>query len=228
MPPGTVPQGTVHYRAADAAANRAEWHRYYGAKRAPHQHLQLDLLGRTDARRVLEIGPYLGYVTALLDNAGYAVTTLDLGPRQFQRPDVPHAMADLSAPDAASLPAADAILCCETLEHLPRAAAEACLAKFRARARWLVVSVPYRGPALYLALHATGWGGQRAAWARFAQPFRRFVPESDPLGHKWELGWRGLSVRGWEAAMASAGWTIRRRVMSAPTRSVFHLAEAIG
>jgi hypothetical protein len=220
-----VPGHTVHYRAADPAANRAEWHRYYGPKRAPHQHLQLDLLGRTDARTVLEIGPYLGFVTALLDNAGYAVTTLDLGPRQFARPDVPHVARDLTAP-AASLPAADAVLCCETLEHLPREAAERCLTLFRQNARWLVVSVPYRGPALYFSCHATPHGGQRAAWARFLQPWQRFIPESDPLGHKWELGWRGLSLRGWEQAIEAAGWRIERRVMSAPTRSAFHLCAA--
>jgi hypothetical protein len=223
-PEAGVPQGTIHYRRPDAAANRAEWHRYYGPKRAPHQHLQLALLGRTDARTVLEIGPYLGFVTALLDNAGYAVTTLDLGPRQFARPDVPHLSLDLTAPGA-RLPAHDAILACEILEHLPFDAALACLGTFRARARWLVISVPFRGFACYLSLHATLWGGQRAAWARFGS-WRRFVPEADPLGHKWELGWRGYSVRRWEAALRDAGWRLRERVMSAPTRSVFHLAEA--
>lgn len=209
------------------AERLAEWHRYHSPKRIRHQHLQLELISRTPARRILECGPNLGCVTALLDNAGYAVTTTDFVPRLFARPDTPHFEMDLTQPDATRLAGHDLILCCETLEHIPREAAERALRAFReSGARFLVVSVPYSGPNLFLELHvAPGWF-RSLAFLKWKEALRRFTPEADPYGHKWELGTRGLPVSGWEAALAQAGWAIRERHFSAPTRSVFHLCEA--
>jgi hypothetical protein len=224
-----VPEGTTLYRRADAAANRAEWHRYYSPKRSPHQHAQLDLLGRTQARRVLEIGPYLGYVTALLDNAGYAAETLDLGPRQFTRPDVPHHECDLTALDPARFAGFDAVLCCETLEHLPFAAARDVLRRLHMTgAAHLVVSVPWSGLHLWLAVQvAPGWL-KSALHLKWPRRFTRFVPEADPLGHKWEVGYRGTSLAAWEGALAAAGWCVRERVFTTPTRSIMHLCDRTG
>lgn len=222
-----------HRKVEDAdtvGAARREWHRYYGAKRIRHQNLQLELIAATGADRVLEVGPHLGYVTALLDNAGYAVATLDLGPPAFARPAVPHVEMDLAAPDPERLRGFDLILCCETLEHLPRPEAEAALAAFRAAgARWLIVSVPHNGVSAFLELHWTGPGWLRAqAYAKWREALRRFTPHADPLGHKWELGTPGHPLRGWERAIRDAGWRIRERRFSAPTRSAFHLCEADG
>ncbi|WP_439577588.1 class I SAM-dependent methyltransferase [Elioraea sp.] len=222
----TVPEGTMLYRRADPAANRAEWHRYYSPKRSPHQHAQIELLGRTTAQRVLEIGPYLGYVTALLDNAGYAVETLDLGPRQFTRPDVPHHERDLTALDPAALGGFDAVLCCETLEHLPFGTARQVLHGLHdTGAGHLIVSVPWSGLHLWLAVQvAPGWL-RTALHLKWPNRFRTYVAEPDPLGHKWEVGYRGTSLAVWEDALAAAGWRVRERVFTAPTRSVMHLCS---
>ena len=57
----------------------AEWHRYYSAKRIGQQWTQVHLLRDLPVQTVLEVGPYMGLATALMDNAGYDVTTLDDG-----------------------------------------------------------------------------------------------------------------------------------------------------
>ena len=51
------------------------------------------------------------------------------------------------------------------------------------------------------------------------------TPEADPLGHKWEVGYRGTSLAVWEAALAEAGWRVRQRRFTPPTRSVMHLCD---
>ena len=66
----------------EPAERRREWFRYYSEKRITHQWFQVHLLeGLAGVERVLEIGAHLGLVTALLDNAGFEVTTLDRWPK---------------------------------------------------------------------------------------------------------------------------------------------------
>ncbi|MCU0986515.1 MAG: class I SAM-dependent methyltransferase [Acetobacteraceae bacterium] len=209
-----------------ASAARAEWHRYYSPKRSGHQHMQLELLGRVTAHRVLEIGPYLGYVTALLDNAGYAVETLDYGPRTFARPDVRHHDLDLLKLRPGALGRFDAILCCETLEHIPWPDAQAVLrALAETGSPHLIVSVPWSGADLTLSLHVAARWLRTSLAMKWPNAWRRFTPWPDPMGHKWEVGYRGTSRAAWEAALAAAGWTIRARVLTAPTRSIMHLCD---
>ena len=67
-----------------AAERKREWLRYYSPKRIHEQLLEVRMLAGLPIASVLEIGPYLGLVTAMLDNAGFEVTssptTLDFGP----------------------------------------------------------------------------------------------------------------------------------------------------
>lgn len=74
----------------DPAARRAEWYRYYSEKRVSHQYLQIDLLKDLDVTTILEVGPFLGFVSALLHNVGYEVTGLDLGPPLSRIPEIRH------------------------------------------------------------------------------------------------------------------------------------------
>lgn len=178
------------------ASLRAEWHRYYSPKRSALQHMQLELLGRIPARRVLEIGPYLGYVTALLDNAGYAVETLDFGPRAFARPDVPHHDVDLTTLAPGTLTGFDAILCCETLEHIPWETAQATLRTLAATgSRFLIVSVPWSGADLTLSLHVTPHWLRAKLALKWPKSWRRFTPSSGLMEHHWEVGYRGNLAR---------------------------------
>ena len=210
----------------DEARRLAEWHAYHSHKRIGQQWMQLNLLDGLGDRRVLEVGPYLGFVTALLDNAGYDVTTLDLFPPPFRQPRRPFIEADLTTLQPATIAGFDAILCCETLEHLQWDQAGAALLVFHeSGARHLIVSVPYEGPQVGLSFYANAFTARLAFSLKKFKLLRRFRPDADPWGHKWVLGYRGWPLRGWEEALRAAGWRILRREFIHPCRSVFHLCE---
>ena len=124
--------------------SKAAWSAYYTQKRIVHQWLQVHLLGLTECQKVLEVGPALGLVTSLLVNAGYDVHTLDRGKRAFDQPDVPHLEHDICDLHGDEIAGYDAILCCETLEHIEWQRVGSVLSTFhRSGARYLIVSVPY-------------------------------------------------------------------------------------
>jgi hypothetical protein len=203
--------------------SKAEWNAYYSQKRIEQQWLQLHLLGLTDCERVLEVGPGLGLVTALLVNSGYRVATLDRVPRAFAWPDVPHSEADLRALSGEEIRGHDAILCCETLEHLAWDDAGGALRAFRrSGARCLIVSVPYMGfqIALDVYLNRTTF---RQYFSMKKLLFLRAFATEPPDGHQWEIGYRGYPLRTWERRLADSGWSIARREFTAHCRSVFHL-----
>ena len=212
----------------DEAQRRKEWHQYYSEKRIGHQWLQMDMLAGLAARRILEVGPYLGLVTAMLDNAGYDVTTLDLFPPPFQKPERPNIQADLLSLDPDRIKGFDAILCCETLEHLPWDSADSVLRAFHASGSpHLVLSVPYEGLQFGWSIYANPFTWRKYLSLKKLRWFKTFEPDPDPWGHKWELGYNGYGLRRWEAVVAGAGWTIMRREFSHPCRSVFHLCERL-
>ena len=204
---------------------RARWSAYYTAKRIGHQWLQVDLLNGLPARRVLEVGPYFGLVTAMLVHAGYDVTTLDLGPRRFDRPAAPHIEADLLALDPARIRGFDAILCCETLEHLPWHRVPDALAAFQASgARHLIVSVPYEAFQIAFSFHLNRHWFEHGFTLKKLRFLRRFRPEPAG-GHQWEIGYRGHGLTAWERMLTAAGWRLARRAFTQPCRSVFHVLE---
>jgi SAM-dependent methyltransferase len=203
-----------------------DWVQYYTRKRIVHQWTQVDLLNAVECRRVLEIGPALGLVTALLANAGYDVTTLDNQPRAFTRPNVPHIQQDLLTLTAEAIAGFDAILCCETLEHLEWSRVGPALSALRASgARYLVVSVPYSAFQFTFDLYANRHTLRQyfsLKLGRHSTPFR----PAPPGGHQWEVGYRGFALPQWEQALRSAGWSILARRFTEHTRSVFHLLGA--
>lgn len=216
------------YRNAPAA-RRAEWLRYYSEKRIGHQWLQAHLLAGVDAERVLEIGPGLGLVTAMLDNAGFSVTTLDFLPSQYERPHIKHIQCDLRDAKTESLAGFDAIICCETLEHFHWHEVDELLQRFRAaRPKYFLISVPYMGTQLDWRLYFNARTWRNAfSWKKFK--FLRkfeFDEQADPLCHKWEVGYRGTGLSALEAKLQANGWHIVRREFTSPTRSVFFLLTA--
>ncbi|MFN5609654.1 MAG: class I SAM-dependent methyltransferase [Holosporales bacterium] len=132
---------------------RQRWHSYYTRKRMRHQHYQLYLLDRfifqknININKILEIGPAFGAVTAMLKGADYDVTTLDIVPQMFTFPqNISHIQADLRHVHPEDIKGFDAIICCETLEHIDYSDVPSVLKKFRASgARYLITSVPYMG-----------------------------------------------------------------------------------
>jgi hypothetical protein len=210
----------------DAAARRREWHRYYSEKRIGQQWKQLDLVGRYhEGGAILEIGPYLGLVTACLANAGYDVATLDECSRQFACPSTQHLQADLRNVDPARLADFETVLCCETFEHLPWSDVDEVLRRLLRPKRTLIVSVPYEGFQLFTQFYINRHTARQAFQWRKLRFCRQFPMPADPgpATHKWEIGYRGYSLMAWEHKLRAAGWAILARDFTAPTRSVFHV-----
>jgi hypothetical protein len=201
------------------------WHAYYTEKRIAHQWLQVHLMGTLPVRRVLEVGPYLGLVTAMLASAGYEVTTFDIAAKPPSTLGArAHIQGDLTALDPARIRGFDAILCCETLEHLPWSAVGGVLAAFAASgAPYLVFSVPYEGAQIGWSFYAN-WHTIRhrlfTRWLRFTQKFR-VASESDIDAHKWEVGYKGYSLAALKDRAQASGWQPVEQRFTEGCRSVF-------
>jgi hypothetical protein len=206
--------------------SRQEWNAYYSRKRIVQQWMQLHLLGTIDCQKVLEVGPALGLVTSLLVNVGYDVHTLDRVPRAFAYPDVPHLERDICELHSSEIAGYDAILCCETLEHIDWSRVGPVLSTFRASgARYLIVSVPYMAFQVSLDVYLNRTTFRQYFSMKKLLWRKRFAVEP-PGGHQWEVGYRNYSLRVWEDRLDSCGWLIVTRDFTEHCRSVFHLLEA--
>jgi SAM-dependent methyltransferase len=203
--------------------SKAEWGAYYSRKRIEQQWLQLHLLGRTDCETVLEVGPGLGLVTALLVNIGYRVETLDRLPRAFAYPDVRHLEKDICDLRGEEIAGHDAIICCETLEHVAWEKVGSVLSAFRrSGAKYLIVSVPYMGFQVWFELYLNRTTFRQHFSMKKLLFLRNFVAEPRG-GHQWEVGYRGHRLAIWEERLTGCGWVIAHRDFTAGCRSVFHL-----
>ena len=205
---------------------KEEWNAYYTRKRIVQQWTQVNLLGTVDCRRVLEIGPALGLVTSLLTNIGYEVHTLDKTPRYFEYPAVPHRQKDILELRGEEISGYDAILCCETLEHIEWERVGSVLSTFYdSGAKYLIISVPYMAFQMFFELYINNrtirqyFSMKKLLWRK------QFRPEP-PGGHQWEVGYRGHSLPVWERRLGDSGWSIVTREFTEHCRSVFHVLEA--
>jgi hypothetical protein len=223
--PGVLAPPTVAVPPLDEASLTQRWHAYYTEKRIVHQWFQVHLLSALTARRVLEVGPHLGLVTAMLASAGYEVTTFDIAAKP---PSVlgakGHIQGDLTALDPARIRGFDAILCCETLEHLPWSAVGGVLQAFaRSGAPYLVMSVPYEGAQIGWSFYANVHTLRHrlfTRWLRFRQRFR-IASMTDIDAHKWEVGYRGFSLAVLKRKVATSGWQPVAQHFTDGCRSVF-------
>ncbi len=213
---------------ADPHRRRREWHRYYSGKRISHQWLQVHLLDGLEVETVLEIGPYLGLVSTMLDNAGYRVTSLDRLPRQHGNDRIAHIERELNAVSAEDLSGYDCIFCCETLEHMPWGEIDRYVRLFHdAGPRHVVISVPFEGFQFDFKIYCNWRTWRHALALKKLRGFKRFKPSPNPYGHKWEVGYRGHGIRDLEAKLVAAGFRIRRREFTSTTRSVFYVLDTI-
>jgi len=206
--------------------SRGEWDAYYSRKRIIHQWLQLHLLSTIDCQKVLEVGPGLGLVTSLMVNVGYEVHTLDRVPRMFEYPKVPHLEKDVCHLQSHQIAGYDAILCCETLEHLEWDRVGTVLSTFHdSGAKYLIVSVPYMAFQIFLEIYINTETFRHYFSMKKFLGLKYFVPEP-PGGHQWEVGYRGHKLQAWEKRLKDNGWSIVTREFTEHCRSVFHLLQA--
>lgn len=200
------------------------WHAYYTEKRIVHQWFQVHLLSALTVKRVLEVGPYHGLVTAMLASAGYEPTTFDIVDKPPPVGAVGHIQGDLTALDPARIRGFDAILCCETLEHLPWGEVGGVLSAFAASgAPYLVMSVPYEGAQIGWSFYANAHTLRHrlfTRWLRFFQHFR-IKSLTDIDAHKWEVGYKGHSLAVLKEKVAKSGWKPIAQHFTDGCRSVF-------
>ncbi|MCH8809118.1 MAG: hypothetical protein IH993_04700 [Proteobacteria bacterium] len=207
---------------------RRRWHAYYTEKRIVHQWFQVDLMKELDVQRVLEVGPYFGLVSAMLANAGYEVTTLDITPEPPGPGVVRHIRADIREVRPEQLAGHDVILCCETLEHIPWIEAGEALSRFAASAvPWLIVSVPYQAFQFGFSLYMNRYLWRKHSFFKKFRFLSEFpAPEGDDWEpHKWEIGYRGYSVPRLRDMVTGAGYEIVRQEFTSGCRSIFLVAR---
>ena len=207
-----------------ASQFRSAWHGYYSEKRITHQWLQVALLRDLPVQSVLEIGPYLGLVTAMLASAGYNVTTLDIEAQSQGIGSKRHIQADIRDVDPQAIEGFDAVLCCETLEHIHWQKLDAVLQRLAvAGAPWLIISVPYEGLQFAFELYVNRRRWRRRSHFRKLRFLRRFpiASETEWEAHKWEIGYRGHSLKAFTRKIEAAGFQITEREFTSGCRSVF-------
>lgn len=211
-------------RRSHAPDFRATWHNYYSEKRITHQWLQVDLLKSLSVQSVLEVGPYLGLVTAMAASAGYDVTTLDVESHSQGIGSERHIQANVREVAPEQIQGFDAILCCETLEHIPWEKIDAVLRRLAdAGAPWLIVSVPYEGFQFAFELYFNRYRWRRRSHLRKLRFLKRFAQPSSSEWepHKWEIGYRSHSLKAFTRKLESAGFKIEQREFTSGCRSVF-------
>ncbi len=211
-----------------SAEHRSRWYAYYSEKRVVHQWQQVHMLKELDIEKVLEVGPYLGLVSAMMINAGYRVTTLDVAPE----PRVPgvtrHIQGDVRNVTPERLMGHDVIVCCETLEHIPWSQVGDVLARFSAsEVPWLLISVPYEGFQVSFSTYLNRYvWRKRSALKKFRFLTEFPAPAADGWEpHKWEIGYRGFTVPRLRNLVTEAGYDVRRQDFTAGCRSIFLLCR---
>ncbi len=208
----------------NAQTFQSRWHAYYTEKRIIHQWTQVHLLKDLPVRRVLEVGPYLGLVTAMLASAGYEVTTFDVDPDNRRLGAKDHLVGDLRALDPQRIAGFDAILCCETLEHIHWPDVDGVLRGFSASgAPILLMSVPYEGFQFGVNIYVNRFTARRRSFMRKFRFLKRFRirDDKDFDAHKWEVGYRGHSLDDLKAKLLACGWRAEQQHFTADCRSVF-------
>jgi 2-polyprenyl-3-methyl-5-hydroxy-6-metoxy-1,4-benzoquinol methylase len=206
-----------------------EFFRYYNAKRARHQHMQVSMLETAaieGLKNLTEIGSLYGYATGLFQSAGFSVTTIDVKQNILGELVTKHITKNILDINENDLKGSDVIVCCETLEHIPWEQAVDRLSLFhRSNSKYLLISVPYRSPHLILNiewahLHATF----KFAVKKLTSRWKTFRAAPEEWGHQWEIGYKGYPLVRLERALEKAGWTIVKRKHEVPSGSILILS----
>ena len=211
-----------------ANKDRQLWHDYYSEKRIVHQWFQVDLLKSLDVRKILEVGPHFGLVSAMMANAGYEVTTLDITAEPPEPGVARHIQSDIREISPELMAGHDVIICCETLEHIPWKDVKSVLCRFaESKVHWLIISVPYSafqfGFSLYFNRHIFRKRSFLKSF-RFLTEFSK--PQSDRWDeHKWEIGYKGYSVQRLRDLVAAAGYQIQHQDFTSGCRSIFLMCQ---
>lgn len=219
----------AHY-VSHPTERRTEFYRYYDKKRMLHQQKQLEMLRDVPGDQLVEIGPFLGFATALFQAAGFEVKTVDAGTNAvFGKLTVKeHVQSNVRDVTPEMIKGADALVCCETLEHLPFSESERVLGVFRdSEIPYVLISVPYRCFSIDVRIMKSKFSSFFSWIVKFpSKKFQEFVPDpSDPDGHKWELGYKGYPVERLLSALDRTGFDVEAIEYVGVSRSIMILSK---
>ncbi len=184
-------------------------------------HKQLELIRKTGAQTVLEIGPGPGIMGAVLSRFGIKVTTLDH--EQELQPDICCDLRDIRGRvEPASF---DCVLACQVLEHIPWRDFKLVAGQLaEATKRWCIISLPYAGVTVKASLN---WGRQAnhvwRAGGRIPAFWRSKVYVKDE--HEWEPGLKTCPVKQVRKVLRADFRIISEEVHPLNNSQIFFLLE---
>src|ERR1700745_3091725 len=105
----------------------------------------------------------------------------------------------------------DAILCCESLEHIEWERVGSILSVFHdSGAKYLIVSVPDMGFQVYSEIYFNR-ATARQYFSMKKLLWRKECTAEPPGGHQWEVGYKDYPLRKWERRLKESGWSIVTR-----------------
>ena len=182
---------------------------------------QLELVRKTGAESVLEIGPGPGIMGAVLSRFGIRVTTLDS--EQSLEPDICCDVREMRRHVEPS--SYDCVIACQILEHIP-------WQDFRETAgqiaevtrRWSIISLPYVGVTLKASLN---WGRMAnhiwQAGGRMPAFWRSEVYAADE--HEWEPGLKTFPLDKIREVLACSFKIVSEETHRLNSSQVFFLLE---
>lgn len=210
---------------------RSRWHTYYSRKRIGHQWFQVDLLKELPVQKILEIGPFLGLVTAMLASAGYEVTTLDVEEASHNIGAKTSIKGDIANISSDRLKGFDVVICCEMLEHIAWPEVDNVVNRIaQSGTPWLILSVPYEGFQFGFSLYFNRFQFRRSSFFRKLRFLKKFRVQGNPdtwEPHKWEIGYHKYSLSAFCSKVAAAGYEIERQEFTTGCRSVFLVCKNI-
>ena len=201
-----------------------KWHQYYSEKRIVHQWMQVHLLENLKVSRVLEIGPYLGLVSAMIRNAGYEVSSFDI----VEEADITGDVRNLDVSEIKNYDF-DLVICCETLEHLPFNEVGTVLHKISETGiKYLILSVPFSGNQFGFSIYWNKYFFKKQTLLKKFMGSKHFpapAPDSADLqDHHWEIGYRNMPLTRWQGKVEE-NFRVLRTEFTSGCRSVFFLCE---
>lgn len=148
---------------------------------------QINEVLKTDARKVLEVGVGNKTVSNYLKERGIKIITADIDPSLNPN----HVCSVTELTKTFELETFDVVLCAELLEHLPFKKFRKSLNELhKISKKWVVLSLPYAGPAFCLSLKLPGIA-RKDLKVKIPLNRRHMFDEE----HYWEIGKKGYSLK---------------------------------
>jgi hypothetical protein len=167
-----------------------------------------EMAGLEGVNRVLEVGIGNAIVSSVLTDMGYDVETLDEDTQT--KPDY---VCDIRSIPQTVHESFDAVLCCQTLEHIPYKDVPGVLTDFhQVSNKYLVMTLPYTSlgtykPRIFFNLFPFLPAFQ---WINCFDVFPKEHPGLLPGGHYWEIGKKDYKLEVILKLFAKTGWLVTK------------------